>query len=545
MRFTTFDGNAIGGTSVYFCYQDGDASAGAISLDYETRPRRRAAPVVTRRAPTVRIIPFRIEPVSGTALTTFVPTVNQHFRPLAGKRTLQAVHDDGSTAIQIAADVITLELVSGGHAFEGSFLLHDTYWEAQSATVDSVSPLSVAGTPGVTAQPTLTITPAASTNVKRIRATVSDTLAYGFADTIVRLTFDSTGVGLISTDTNRFLVVVNGRSVPYYARNVNGAATTIDVRLNVPATGFGSAAVDIWFGAGVDVNPFVQLLELGGIAVTHATFSNTVLVWDSWAAPTFADATGVWRLGVLGPQYNGVSFGIKEWSSTLIVFEVRADRTLREDADALILVLPAEAATTNALTGIDVMISTAQPLGGGMGTQINSRVCLYYRTRSSPTWILHQSVNTTSSVLTMPSSIPGAIALALVLEPFGADAMGSMRVSTQAATTPARLTMVGGPTVSMAAAVAARKLSGSLTNTTTGATITFPPTYLDATATLTIDTTLPVTAEPIRTSDGTPLYGMPSFSDPDSLFPLNYGSNAWTEMTGGATSFSFRNRYAA
>jgi hypothetical protein len=93
------------------------------------------------------------------------------------------------------------------------------------------------------------------------------------------------------------------------------------------------------------------------------------------------------------------------------------------------------------------------------------------------------------------------------------------------------------PTVSVGSAGTARYISSTLTNSTTGDTITFTDVYLDDVA-LTINTQ----NKTITVASG-PIYGSISMSEPDCWMALPVGSNSWTDPSGGSSSFAWADRF--
>lgn len=370
----------------------------------------------------------------------------------------------------------------------------------------------------------------------RWRVTVTDTGGRGLANYPIMAQFDSRNVG--ATTSARFACFSLGRLIPHYVNTPNDPNTKIWFRLDCPPSG--SATVDIYGGGVIDNTVTNDTLEWAGLKLSSTTISNTNWEWDDFRCSIFPAVTGAWKPVKAGQNVDGVSFGItvegagavtnlKTGAITptnTITLAVKPDSTLRNDADALLLVVGAGAGTTNALTNLyRNMVVTAGSVRGRV----------QYRVAGSSVWQTVADMTTTTSS-TAALDLDNAVEIMLVLEPLNASANATWEIGITGGTA-AALALTGAPTVSVAAAVTARRVNGVLTNTTNGKTLTFADLYQDDVA-LTIN----CLTRALSVASG-PWYGKVSPSDKDNWLTLGVGANAWTDFAGVQSSWAWEDSY--
>lgn len=473
-----------------------------------------------------RRIPFVIARRDGAiSEATFRDTIYQYFTPFAGLRTLTATHADGSTTLVLSVDVVDL-VMRDANSFVGVFLAPDPVWRRSTTSNDTTSPLTVVG--NCPALPTIAITPSTST-LRRRRVTVTDNSGLGLSNYMIQVSFDSTGVS--ASAASNYIVFYNGRSVPFYINTPNNASSKLYLRVDTPING--SCTVDVYYGSSISNTTTADQLDDGGMNLASASFSNTNWVWDSFEINAHpAKCTGVWRPVRIGRKtvYSTPRYGLISASSTQVEFQLAASTSnLANDYDGMAMVVGCKAGTTSALVGL------SRDDSGGGGTDYN--IVVLYRLAGSPTWV-EAAVDSGPPIAAITDSedVDNAVEIAVVIEPTSNSAVGSM-VLTASGTFQLALNSSTTPTVSVAAAVTARLINSTLTNTTNGTTLTFTNVYLDDVV-LTIDCLL----KQISTASG-PWYGALSFSDAENWFPLSVGSNAWTDPTNAAAGFTWAPRW--
>jgi hypothetical protein len=508
--FTAFDGVTINGASAYRVFtrygEDGPYTA-----EPQLRPIIGRTPTRDGIIYAGRSFPFIVDRAGSTADAQWQEDVQEIFTPNKGERVLTAT----ANGVTVTLNVDVTELRRTTHSrFEGVFHAADPYWKSTTTSTDSASPLTQSG--NVDALPVITVTPASAT-MRRVRATITDTSGRGLVNYPYRITFDSTGVSAAAAAD--YIAFYNGRAIPFYVANLNNAATTMDVRLDIPPSG--SSFVDIFYGSSVNNTITAQTLDDGGHELTDATYTNTRWVFhhDQFdRISTRPPATGVWRLGKIGNVIAGTSFGITTLSTTGITFSVKPNSSLANDADAIVLTVGAEAGTTNALDGLTVSTTTAAG---------SPELLIRYRKAGEGYW----------RAATGAYDLDNAVEIAIGIQPTTTADDGTVSITEDSGDRPWRLLLTATPTLSVSAAVDARTISGAVTNSTTGDSITFTDVYLDNT-TLIVD----CAAKRVYPSSG-PLYGIVVPNNRADWFRLAPGSNTWTDL-GLSSSFSWANRYA-
>jgi hypothetical protein len=507
---TTFDGTAIGTGTDY----DVRVLIGT-DAPYDQEPalltRLDRGPLVESTRLPAREIPFTLVKRGTATDVVWQQAARALFNPqVRTLRTLAGTWEGTNVELPVLVRTLTLR---HDDLFEGTFLAPDPAWRSASASTDSASPLTAGG--NLPALPVITITPSGST-LKRVRATVTDTTGRGLAAYPLKITFDSTGVSAAAASD--YLVMFQGRPVPFRVSNMNNAATILLVRLDVPPAAYGSTYVDIYYGSSLNNTVTADALDAGGHDWTNAGWTNTAWRITGWNVAAYPDASGVWRPATVGsplPASYQLSASIAA-SVTFVTTDVAG--TYRNDANALVMVTGVEAGTTNALAGLAYTIS------GAAGV-------LYYRTAGALAWTQATTFGPGSSTLT--ADIDGAVEIAVVVPSTAGAGSGIFSGTMTLALDSSKV-----PTISVGSAVTAHLTTGVLSNTTTGDVITLTDVLSDGAFDidcLDLD---------ITPSSG-PLYRAAIHPSNRSLwFPLRVGSNAWTDPAGAAASFSFKPRWA-
>lgn len=526
---TAFDGLSVNAATNYVMLLQRAEQSAPYTTNLTERTRFNQYPVVDQIAYGSRHIPFTVILAKGASITVpqFINQVQQTFSPNKTARTLTATLDDGSTSATLSVYITSLEQ-TGLFTFEGEFVAADGAWQSASGSSGSSSPLTVGG--NYKALPAITITPSGTTLFHR-RFTIADNTTRGLANTLIRLTFDSTAVG--ATTAADYEVFHQGRRVPFLVQNMDNAATTIDLRVDVPPSG--SSVVDVFYGLSVNNTLTANKLDDGGMNLASGSFSNTVWVYDDFAIPSLITATGSWRPVKMGQVISGVSFGIVSYDSTSIKFGLRPSTAaqLANDFDGIAVVLGIEAGATNALAGFSR--DDVAPSGGALAGNYNMKAA--YRKAGDLTWTIVENWQG-GAAHTTALDIDDAVEIAFYCEPV--DNAANMDFELKASGT-ASITLASGKvaTVTVGSRQSASIITGSLTNTTTGKSISFPTTYIEA-GTLLID----CLNKQISASNGI-LFNPPLPSDGDDWLGLEVGSNSYTNPTNGSAAFAWNNRYSA
>lgn len=521
---TSFDGLSVNAATDYAVIIEKMGTQSPYAMTPQLRERTNQNPVVDRRSYGARPLPFTIARAPGSALSAaqFAANVERYFTPWAGPRTLNATHDDGSTTLTATADVVSL-VRTAPLIYEGQFLVPEGAWRSTSINTDSASPLIVAGT--YKALPTITITPSTST-LKRRRISITDNTGRGLAAYIIQATFDSTGVS--ATANTNYVVFFQGRSIPFYVNTPNNASTKLYFRVDVQPSA--TATVDVYYGSSVSNSVTNDKLDDAGMALTSGTFSNTQWEWDApfTISTNPRGAAGSFVAAKLGNQPSNIGFGILSEAAAEVQIAFASNGTGANDVDGFVVTVPAGAGTTNALSNLK-----RDDINTPTGTYT---FYIKYRIAGQLNWTTAWSSTGLGAGVTTAVDLDNAVEIA-----FYAEATANASFTADWLTSGGNLTLALNssytPTVSVDSATTARYINSTLTNTTSGDTITFTDVYLDDVA-LTIATQ----AKTITVASG-PIYGSISMSEPDCWMALPTGSNSWTDPTNAASSFGWADRF--
>lgn len=522
MVITSFDGVTLNGISGYKVFIPASADwAREVALDLRERANGRTPQRDGSRIPPNRF-PFVVYNEGNLDLDVFRANVEQWFSPWGGPRILLATHPDGATALKLTVDVERFRPRPNTTTFyDGTFVAADYPWRGTAEQSSTSSPITGGGT--FRALPRIVLTPK-TTTVMRRRVTVTDGGTYGLMGYPVRITFDSTGVS--ATTSANYLVYAKGRSVPFRLTTPNDASSKLDVVLDVEPGG--EAEIDIYYGSSISNSVTADALPMGGLDYDNGSYSATNAVWDRWDCSLHPGGMCLqWKPAKLDlVKATSATFGITAESSSSITISMGAGYP--NDVNALICTIGCKAGTTNALSDI----SRDPALSAGSGRY---RVMKRVAGQLNWTQVFSNAVMTTAD--TGALDIDDAVQVAIVLEALSDDAEGEVVISGTG-----QLALAGTPSVSVGSATTARLLDGVITNTTTGATLTFEDVLCDDVA-FTVD----CDAETAYPASG-PWYGSitpatPVADQQDLWLPLRPGSNAWSNTLDADAEFFWQPRY--
>lgn len=535
IAFTAYDGINVAGSADAILSTPYAMGGGDLPLRPVLRGRVGRYPELDAAEFGETSIPIQIRQSPGSVLTSdqFDGYVHALFRQRKGLVAMGATME-GDT-VQNAGIVHGVRRAVSTKLYTATLLMPNPVWRSTTTNTDSSSPLTNAGR--VRALPVITITPTTS-SVRRRRVTVADVAGRGLANFPILAAYDaSVGGAAAASDHIAFF-----RAQPMAQRvNSPGAAGTkhwfcIDVPPNQ------SRYADVFYGSSVDNTALADSLEYGGINFEGAVVSNTVLEWNDWRNSLFPARAGTWKPVKFGIMPSGVSFGIasegassgKTGYSNTITLGIGGPNAYRGEANALLLTLGAEAGATNAIQNLYAYLTVSTGAGYVKAT-------LYYRVPGSSVWQVKETRNTTGALATT-QDIDGAIQVLIALEALIPNVVADVAIGWSGGGSYPQITMANTPTVTVGNAATARRLNGTLTNTTTGDVITFDDVYLDDEA-LTINclTKQVSTASGLWYSGGRGI----RFSNKEDLFPLVPGSNAWTVAIDGTVSIAWESSYLA
>lgn len=522
---TSFDGVSVGPATAY----DLDFSAASDydwSADLSLQSRFGDTPISEgfTSQPVTRLLRIRPGSAAPADMDEWRQNAIRLFRP-GPLVPLRASHR--GTAIEVPAAItrtthptsLPMRSDRNGLLFSELSIPDPIWYTVAEAGPVTASPITVGG--NYPAAPRLVITPTGTAG-RRIRATITDTTGRGLQDYPIRLTVDTSGLGV--TAANQIILFHMGRPIPFLAQGYGTATTLIDTRVTCRAGQ--SAPIDVIAGSGVNNTITAQALNPAGMDLAHASHTNTTWVyrntagtiegkyapaiWDLMRAPK---ATGVWHLETIPTSSHQATV-----NAASVVFAPSPARH-----DAVVVVTQVEMAATNALQGFESIVAVtlvaAEP---------------WYLRPGDVQWS-----TTTGAAPGGPFQAPGAIAAAFTGE-LTANAT-SLAVS---ASPPMRINLDAAkvPTIAYAAPVNCWPVTFTLTNTTNGRTLSMSDVYADGA--ITVDTL----------GRGFTWTGVHYWSNPDGgishsgrgdWWPLDDGvANAYTLTAGYSLSAYVRDRFA-
>lgn len=456
------------------------------------------------------------------------------FIPDGVKRSLRASWR--SQTIEVFAAVTDIGLVEGVPAVDddvepmlnGIFTIADPIWREISAeTADSTSPLTVSrgNTP---AQPTITLTPS-TTTVRRRTITITDTLGIGLSNYPIIASFDGSGVSANAATNN--ILFINGREVPIRVNNPGANPQTIIFRVNCEPGG--SVVAHLYYGSSVSNTLTSSAFDPGGMAITDADLSNTNWIWDNFKAfDNPRNACGVWTPSKFGINDERVGITFTDDDDSWNISKLGDQPPVGETNGVSMVIGGAIAGTSNALSGLARVYGSR----GGSAGDNTLRLLAKYQPATAVEILTALDEVGNSTTISTPIDVDQAIALQLYAITKDTGALATQDLELQASGDFA-LALTNTPSVIVGAAVTARFVDATLTNTTTGDTIQFDKLYMDNT-TLVIDCVN-------KTITSSQVFHRRAirFSNREKWFTLAVGSNAWTNATNLAASFSWKPSY--
>jgi hypothetical protein len=350
------------------CFMDASQPIAPFSSARELIARRNRYPQLDVLRGEARKIPLTFVLQQGPGISSlsaeaFVDTVQNACNPLTGPRTIRAINDATGGTCTIDVDVVNITRRQNFEwsVMDADVLAPDPLWYSTVTTTTSPSVeggiIAAPNNGDADALPTIQLygNPARGNVLRRRRITVTDNTGRGMGNYLVRATFDSTGVTAIGA--NNYQAFYKGRAVPFGIRNLDSGTTALDVRVDVPPSG--QTYVDVYYGSGQSVSATPNGLDYGQSA-GDVLVDNSGVIWSSFlisSAP--AAAANTWVPAKTGQSISGFSYGIVSESVGGIVFAVRPDSTLMNDADSMVGVFPTAAAASNALSNLRRVLTTS------------------------------------------------------------------------------------------------------------------------------------------------------------------------------------------
>lgn len=502
-----------------------------VSIGLNTTQRRNAAPTVDSITIDGRTIPMRLSREGSiVSEATFHTNVQQWCNPYAmtaGPVTLVMYAVDGTTQISAPVYVTGRAPIQGEPwSYAVALYLANPALEATTPTTATSSPIVNAGS--MTALPSVAFT---SATHKTWRPSTVSGAGYGGGLTAVPVRFDLNSTGVSTTNV---FVYVNNVSVPCTVGSTSTTQSTVYALIDTAADG-SNTVVDIVYGSGL-TNPLCGTLPdygrlWGASAATVST--NAIWRWDDWSSVLTnpRKAPGVWYPAVTGAHLNAnVAVGFTASATQIDLTPTAAGTGLIYDS--IVMVLPpgagASAIPTNSLKRLtDASFA-------------NARMYLKFKTAGNPNWQTAWSTTAASqTIVTALATLQDAIMVAIGVE------------STSATLAPAGTASIGFGSLGYLQITLANSITATVGTAAnldyydgtfqigSGPSIDFQD-FMVADGTLTVD----ADAKTITSSvAGSPMFGLPVWSDDDSWLEVAPGSNVITNGTGGSYQVSINASY--
>lgn len=539
-RLLTFGTLTFSSTSTYDArVADTDDTPFAAQVDL--RPRRSRHPARDGFRLSERTLSVTVLNRSQSDIARFWRDVFRTFAPLPAQAALTATHDQTGGTVQLDVDVTNVVRESGPASLSMirvDCLAADPVWRDTADGTVVATGGTVVNSGDFPALPRVVVTPNL-TGVKRRRITVSDNTGRGLANYFVRAKVDTSGLGL--TAASQFALLYKGRAIPFYAGlatgsggSVGGTATNVDFRVDLPPSG--SGFVDLYYGTAIANTDTANRLDYAQLYGASNDLGNGTLIWSGLNITTApAGAAYAWVPAKVGQSVSGATSGLLAEGTALygsgllgVRFATRADNSLPDDVDGMITVTGADVSS-----GLALITLERRFYSNGY-----ARAFVRYRTANQLLW-QDAWTATSAGTYTADIDVPGAVQIAVGIEPIDATAAGTLDVfNGNVAGTYLVLNPSYRPSVSVGSAGTAFLLNGTLSNTTNGQSIRFGTVLMDN-DTLSIDPY----AQTITTAGTTPWYGDVVFSDPDNWWSWPVGSNALSGTFGGSVVYEYRRRW--
>lgn len=412
VQITAFDGQTLSALGI-ICGVSTNENALTTEIDLFTR--NDSFPKGFAKFQKELYVNFQLIPTGGTSLETFYTNVNQYFAPNGGipsvsnkRRVIAGLHNDGATTINALGYISSLRRIQR-NVYEGVFIIPDGHWVGTISQSDSVSP--VANNGNHKTYPMINLTYSTNSKYRTFQVNMSG-VSEQLHDYPITFTTDTTGTS--ATVASRYIMFINGVSVPFIISVANDVTTKFWVRVNIPKGG--TITGTLFYGSAIS-NPKCSLFsdtdslyKRGGMDLTNST--NSIWRWNSFELSSFPFSCGVWKPGKIGISQPGTSYGMTSEASAGCTFTIEDDDSLYNDSDSMILVVGGSGGSSgSSLTGLSRTL-TLQDSDGII------RSFVRYRTKNSPIWKTAYSLNIDSTTISSFPSSGGAITSAIS---FGSD----------------------------------------------------------------------------------------------------------------------------
>jgi hypothetical protein len=530
-ELTAIDGQAVGvGQTVRLYIPAG--SAYGLSAKSEWHERAGIGSTFHGQTPAPREINLIAIPgtaAAGLSINAWHGAAQALLRPSGGLRTLTATLDGSPVSIEAAIE--NVEVQEGLPVASATAYAPSQFWRSTTTQTDTTSTTTNGG--NAPASPKITFNPTVGTVLRR-RVTLTELTGRGLVNHPLRITVDTTGASVAAGSD--ILIFDRGQSVPFQAQGVGTSTTKIDFLCNLLPSEVGF--IDIVYGSVVTNTLLANTLDPAGFDWANASFSNTN--WIYLKAPTTLNGIyapsifetaraprrpGAWHRIMYNPAIAGA------WVETITA---GSESISLNGGAGITAVTQIKTGTSNAITGM------------GIDAASSATNSLHYRKAGE--WDWRQGTVATTGSVGSPKELTTMDADDAVQLAITSNLSTSTDVFNQFDTDPIVVLLQSGevPTISVGAAVTMNRGNGTLTNSTTGDTITLEELYWDDDGTngLIIDTNA-AAGERLRVYPSlstSPLYTASTgrgwrFSN-RAGWPLTPGANTWAWSGDGSPTIT-------
>lgn len=527
LRATAFDGHAVNGATdvqVLFMAQDRYALGSSVAMTSHGAGPLLVESISSER----REVPVRARLADDAAmpLLEFDRAIKEWFDPQrnhAGPRWLTVTGDDSleATPVALRLPVYVTSLEPRPRTVgQYDIILQSArqHFEAATETSAASSPASVAGTAATRPRIELTTTNHVSRNRYTVTPVAANPAITGY---ICRVT--QSGI-----EATNHAVFVNGVEAETRCPSSAVLYFPVDATLGSPAI------VDVLWGAGVTARR-AQQLAAGGLNLPST--NPTRWAWNAWDTLVYPDRPGVWRPGLYGTAWarndgtastSGGCDLVSSAANTTISLRVgQPPEYVRNNANAIYLIVGARAITTNALANLSRVTSGWVDSSG--------QAFVAYRTAGSPAWVDAWTTMANATVTTSLNVPNAAQIVAGVRYTGAAPAATPITMQLALSGTGVTLDLQSTPAITQVGSTVTMDLyAGSLT--VAGRTISLPR-VIAPDGTLRID----AATDDISSSVAGPIYHLeaPSFTDGANWALLTPGSNVFSHTFDSAAMTLF------
>lgn len=463
-ELTAVDGQAVGvGQTVRLYIPAG--SAYGLSARSEWHERSGIGSTFHGQTPAPR--EFNLIAIPGTAaaglsINAWHGAAQALLRPSGGLRTLTATLDGSPVSIEAAIENVQVQ--DGLSVATATAYAPSQFWRSTTTQTDTTSTTTNGG--NAPASPKITFNP--TSTVGRKRVPITEVTGRGLVNHPFRISVDLAGLS-VTTGAN-ILLFDRGRSVPFQAINTSGTTWAIYFLLSLLPSEAGF--VDVVAGSDVSNTLLANTLDPAGQDWAHASWSNTN--WVFLKAPTTLNGVyapslfetaraphrpGAWHRIMYNPAVDGA------WVETL----TGGSESISLNGGAgITLITQIKTVTTNAITGMGIT--------AGTGSVANS---LHYRKAGEWSW--REGVVVATGSVGSPKELTTTDADDAVQLAITSNTSTSTDVFTQFDADPIVVPLQSGevPTIGTITSTTMNRGNGTLTNSTTGDTITLEDLYWD------------------------------------------------------------------